>query len=327
MNNKIRKTILFTVLSVSLLISLFFVGKKTVSFSKISDANNIIPVANTISKDGGYVSILFVGDMMFDRYIRQTSEKYGYSFLFQKVEPMLKCNDLVVGNLEGPITDKQSISLDSKIGEKDNYVFTFDSKSTQVLANENIKLVNIGNNHITNFGSTGIESTRKYLMQSGVDFFGDPEKSDKRIAFENIKGLKIAFVNYNQFVPNNKQKTFDDISKAKNLKSDMIIVYTHWGTEFVDNPDQKIKDLAHEFIDDGADLIIGSHPHVIQPKEEYKGKMIYYSLGNMVFDQYFREDTKKGLLVRMTIDPETKKLSFEDIPIKIENNGQTLIDL
>ena len=322
MNSGRKKIMLVAVLMVSLSASLFFAGKKTFSFSNKTNEQQISPIVNA-SKNQDVISILFVGDMMFDRYIRQVSEKHGYPFLFQKIESMLKGNDLVLGNLEGPITDKLSISIDSKMGEKDNYIFTFDSKSAQALANENIKLVNIGNNHITNFGSTGIESTRNYLIRSGVDFFGDPEKSNKRMAFKNIKGLKIAFVNYNQFVSNGEQKTLDDISKAKALGADEIIIYTHWGTEFVDTPDQKIRNLAHEFIDYGADLIIGSHPHVIQSKEEYKGKVIYYSLGNFIFDQYFDSRTQEGLAVKVQIDLKYNKMSFAEYKIEMKNNGQS----
>jgi poly-gamma-glutamate synthesis protein (capsule biosynthesis protein) len=329
MNNKIKKaipilTMLVSFIVISLFASSFFSGKKTITINNNLD-QKISPIVNATEKPENGVSILFLGDMMFDRYIRQIGEKKGYSFPFQKVVSLLANNDLVVGNLEGPITNNQSVSLDSKMGEKNNYIFTFDPKLAKTLAEENIKLVNIGNNHIANFGSSGIENTRDYLTQSGVDFFGDPEKIDKRMTFKNVKWLNIAFVNYNQFVLNGKQKTVDDISKAKNVKADMIIIYTHWGKEFVDQPDQKIKELAHEFVDAGADLIIGTHPHVVQSKEEYKGKMIYYSLGNFIFDQYFDPKTQTGLAVQITIIPMNKKIEFKEFQIKMKNNGQSLI--
>lgn len=323
MSNKKLKLIPFVILLVSLLAILLFINKKTISFGNGYD-QKVIPVVEAINKQKVEISVLFVGDIMFDRYIRQVSERHGYSFPLQKVESLLKNNDMVIGNLEGPITDNQSISLDSKMGERNNYVFTFDPKSAQVLANQNIKLVNIGNNHIANFGSAGIESTRDYLMKFGINFFGDPEKSSKRMTFENINGLKIAFVNYNQFMPNARQKTFDDIDEAKNLKSDIIIIYTHWGKEFINEPDQEIKDLAHDFIDAGGDLIIGSHPHVIQPKEEYKNKMIYYSLGNFLFDQYFDSRTQEGLIVKVQIDTSSKEIRYTDYKIKMKNSGQVL---
>lgn len=322
MNNKNKKLISVAVLLISAFVSLFFVSKKTISFSNSSN-QKVVPVASATDKIQNTVSILFVGDIMFDRYIRQVTDRHGYAFPFQKVESLLRDNDLAVANLEGPITNSQSVSLASKMGEKNNYIFTFDPKVGQALVGENIKLVNIGNNHITNFGSNGIESTRNYLMQAGVGFFGDPEKSDGRIAFENIKGLKIAFVNYNQFILNAQQKTIEDINKSKKANADIIIVYTHWGKEFVDKPDQKIQDLAHEFIDAGVDLIIGSHPHVVQTKEEYKGKMIYYSLGNFIFDQYFDLHTREGMIVLTTINTSSKEIEAKEFQVKMDSNGQT----
>lgn len=329
MSNKTQKVILVSiVLSGLIVISLFFASKKIMSSespnltikSEQSTAEMIVA-----SKSENSIKILFVGDMMFDRYVRQVSDRNGYGFVFQKVDSLFRGNDLVVGNLEGPITGNKSVSVDSKMGDKNNYIFTFNPKVAQALANENIKLVNIGNNHITNFGSSGIESTRNYLTQSGVDFFGDPEKNDRRVAFKNIKGLKISFVNYNQFVSSARQKTIDDVKKSKKANADIVVVYTHWGTEFVDQPDQKIKDLAHEFIDAGVDLIIGSHPHVIQSKEEYKGKMIYYSLGNFIFDQYFDPKTQRGLAVQIVVNPRNKDLKFKEFQIEMKNSGQSLI--
>jgi gamma-polyglutamate biosynthesis protein CapA len=328
MSYKAQKVILVLISLVGLIvINLFFVSKKSIT----SESHNLITkneqatAKMTIaSKSENSIKILFVGDMMFDRYVRQVSDRNGYGFVFQKVDGLLKSNDLVVGNLEGPITNNKSVSVDSKMGDKNNYIFTFDSKVSGTLASENIRLVNIGNNHILNFGSSGIESTRKYLTQSGVDFFGDPENADKRLTIEVIKNVRIAFVNYNQFVTGAEQKTISDINSAKKLKADLVIVYTHWGKEFVTDPDENIKNLAHELIDAGADLIIGSHPHVVQPKEEYKGKMIYYSLGNFIFDQYFEQGTQNGLTVQVEINTENKKITPRELPILIGKSSQIL---
>jgi poly-gamma-glutamate synthesis protein (capsule biosynthesis protein) len=325
MDNKIKGLILFIVLLISLLASSFFSDEKTITIGNNLD-QEISPIVNTPEKPENNLSVLFVGDMMFDRYIRQIGEKKGYSFLFQKARFLLVNNDLVVGNLEGPITSNQSISLNSEMGKKNNYIFTFDPKLSGILADENIKLVNIGNNHIANFGSSGIENTRNYLTQSGVDFFGDPERNEKRMVIKYIKGLQIAFVNYNQFILEGKQKTIDDIGKAKNAKANIVVVYTHWGNEFVNEPDQKIKDLAHKFIDIGADLIIGTHPHVIQSKEEYNGKMIYYSLGNFIFDQYFNSDTQKGLAVQAEINLVNNRIDYHEYFVKMESSGQTILN-
>lgn len=321
MSNKAYKIIIaFVLLFMFIVIGSFLFGRKTVS-SVVKD-QQVVEKFVAQKKSSYPIRIMFVGDMMFDRYIRQVSERRGGAYPFQKVESILRDNDLVIGNLEGPITDQSSVSVASIIGEKNNYIFTFDSKIPNLLSRENIRLVNIGNNHILNFGISGVESTRKYLTDSAVEYFGDPENAESRIKIENIKGLRIAFVNYNQFVSDAKQKTLDDIMKAKNSKVDFIMLYTHWGTEFVPDPSGKIKELAHEFIDNGVDVIIGSHPHVVQTIEEYKGRKIYYSLGNFIFDQYFRPETKKGLAVQIEIGSDGKML-FRDYSIKMDGNGQT----
>jgi poly-gamma-glutamate synthesis protein (capsule biosynthesis protein) len=103
-------------------------------------------------------------------------------------------------------------------------------------------------------------------------------------------------------------------------------MYTHWGREYMTEPDNGEITLAHEFIDSGVDLVIGSHPHVVQTKEEYNGKIIYYSLGNFVFDQYFDPNTREGLAVEVTIDPNDKSIIAKDFPIMLGSSGQTFQD-
>ena len=272
----------------------------------------------TIAPD---VKLFFGGDMMFDRYIRGIGEKNGYDFLFAKIHDDLMSADRVIANLEGPITSQSSVSVNSIMGEAKNYVFTFDPKVTQTLWNNNIRTVNLGNNHILNFKESGLAETRQFLAQSNIAFFGDPKDISHSVVIESIQGVRVAFVNYNQFAFGGKSDyVMRDIAYAKS-NADIVVVYTHWGVEYVALP-QSVKNLAHEMIDAGADVIIGSHPHVVQESEVYKGKKIYYSLGNFVFDQFFRDDTKKGLMVQMTIHQKDKSLSFEEKPITLDATGQ-----
>jgi poly-gamma-glutamate synthesis protein (capsule biosynthesis protein) len=319
-----RAALLSLSIAFAFLAFIYFVkgSNKTVAIQ-----NTTSPVATDIESievpKNESVKLLFVGDIMFDRYIRQTIDKKGGEYVISGVKGIFAGNDFIVGNLEGPITDKPSISVDSEFGSRNNYIFTFDPKVTQILTAGNIKLVNIGNNHISNFGSDGIRSTKEYLMESGVDYFGDPTVGESGVVFKDVKGIKIAFVSYNQFVSNNKQKSLDGIAIAKKSGAKLIVMYTHWDKEFVSEPQERTRILAHEFIDNGADLIIGSHPHVIQSKEEYKGKIIYYSLGNFVFDQYFDPKTQEGLAVQVEILPD-KKMQFKEYRVKMKNSGQTV---
>lgn len=278
----------------------------------------ITPVEKTASP-----VLLFGGDLMFDRYIRTVMRKRGDNFPLALLRDAFSQADIVVANLEGPITDNPSVSEASQIGARENYFFTFDPSVAGVLRDAHIDVVNIGNNHILNFKEEGVVQTKKYLTDAGVQYFGSPLRDDERVVVQDIRGTNIAFVNYNQFVWQGKEKAFDDI-KAIKERADVTILYAHWGTEYVPAT-EPVKQLARQFVDAGADLVIGSHPHVMQQKELYQGKTIYYSLGNLVFDQYFSPETTHGLLVKAIIDPETKELSFQDIPVTLKNNGQTVL--
>ena len=274
-----------------------------------------------------FAEILFVGDLMFDRGIRYYAQKNGGNeFIFEKISDFLKNNDLVVANLEGPITKNQSVSAGTAPGATNNYYFTFDPSVAKTLYDNNIKLVSLGNNHILNFGQPGLAETKKYLDEAKIDYFGAPDYP-KSILIE-IKGVKITFINYNEFADLdlliNKKSTIEKIQKAKNY-SDIIIVYAHWGIEYQKSPSARQINLAHKFIDEGADIVIGSHSHVTGTIEEYKGKKIYYSLGNFIFDQYFDEDVRKGLGVAVKIDFKTKELRFTDYNFYLAPQGQTIL--
>ncbi len=320
--DKIKKIILALILLVGLIaIGLFFVGQK-LALNNLAKEKELAAQTENDKMDKP-VKILFVGDMMFDRYIRQTAERKGSDFVFAGVAKMLSENDLVIGNLEGPITDKPSVSVGSEIGARDNYIFTFNPGVASELWKNNIKLVSLGNNHIFNFGADGLVQTKENLQNNKVAFFGDPA-GEKRIATWNQNGLKLAFVVYNQFEKDGVAKTLADIKAAKKMNADEVILYAHWGTEFVGQSDAKIKELAHGFIDGGVDLVIGSHPHVVQGKEQYQGKMIYYSLGNFIFDQYFSHETQQGLAVQLEIDTK-KQTTFKELPVTMKTNGQTVL--
>ena len=279
-----------------------------------------------VVQEKNYAQLLFVGDLLFDRGIRYYAQQTGGNeFIFDKISPLLLSNDLVVANLEGPITDNKSVSMGTVPESTNNYFFTFDPSLAKTLFQENIRIVDLGNNHILNFGRKGLASTKKYLDEANVGYFGasDYPKSTT----EEIGGIKITFISYNQFADLsddvNQKSTIEEIQKAKGF-SDVIIVYSHWGDEYNLVVNNSVKNLAHSFIDAGADLIVGSHPHVIQSPEIYNGKRIYYSLGNFIFDQYFDENVRNGLGVQVTINKTTKQLDFQEKHFYLENNGQTI---
>jgi len=282
---------------------------------------------SSVVKEKSYVQLLFVGDIMFDRGIRYYAQQNGGNeFIFDKISPTLEQNDLVIANLEGPITDNKSVSSGTVAGSTNNYFFTFDPSIAKTIFDENIKIVDLGNNHVLNFGRQGLASTKSYLDQAKVGYFGAPDYP--KSTSEEVGGVKMTLVSYNQFsdLPEGveQQSTIEEIQKARQY-SDIVVVFSHWGTEYNLGVDDSTRDIAHSFIDAGADLIIGSHPHVIEPIEIYKEKRIYYSLGNFIFDQYFSEDVRNGMGVEVKIDKQSKQLDFSEEYFHLNSNGQTML--
>jgi len=280
-----------------------------------------------------HTTVLFGGDMMFDRYIRQTMDNYGGNFIFSCIADVLSSADLVVANLEGPITEYTSVSARSEIGSPENFIFTFPPESAELLARHNIRLVNLGNNHILNFGWEGERSTRTALRVARISYFGSP--AEQFIAMENLNGVLFAFINYNEFLPTSVRRsiygttddsiygTLEDIQRVR-AAGYLPIIYIHWSDEYVTTSSAYSHELAHSFIDAGAEMVIGSHPHVIQESEVYRGKHIYYSLGNFVFDQYWDDDVRTGLLLRVTFTPRGVE-RIDEMRVYLERDGRTCL--
>lgn len=268
------------------------------------------------------VTLMFVGDMMFDRHIRtKARQNGGYSYILEPMAPLFNSADLIIGNLEGPVTTNPSRSEGSVPGSTDNYFFTFDPVILEELKKFPF-VVNLGNNHITNFGSDGIDQTLDFLAGAQIPFFGQIGRAatTPESVIIPVRNLKVALINYNEFLPGGMERALADIQKLK-PQSDLVVVYPHWGAEYVPVANQVIADQARAFADAGADLVIGSHPHVIQNQETYNGVPIYYSLGNFVFDQYFSPEVMKGLVVTAVIDPDSKEITTQEQFVNIDKSG------
>ena len=269
------------------------------------------------------VTILFGGDLMFDRSIRTAMEANGDDHVFSCITDVLQGADIVVANLEGPITSQVSQSVGTAVGGEGNYTFTFPTSTAPLLARHNIRLVNIGNNHVMNFGRSGLAETKQWLDAAGVLYFGEPDLSEaERVERVSIRGIPFSFVNWSDWTPVGKPSASNGAGDRDSIIEQIhaevaagriVVVYTHWGDEYA-APLQRVRQLAHSFVDAGASIIIGSHPHIVQESEVYSGKYIYYSLGNFLFDQYWESSVRRGLLLRVEFTP-TGVSSVEEIPI------------
>ncbi len=264
--------------------------------------------------------ILFAGDMMFDRTIRIKAEEKSYMYLFSCLQEYMSSFDMVTANLEGAITPYDSLSVGTIPGQPNNTAFTFSPIVADTLYKNNVRMVNLGNNHSWDFGREGAGTTMTYLRDAGVNFFGSPQGSI--VATTTINGLRFAFVNFNQFLGmGDESVAVDAIVKVRPLV-DYVFVYTHWGDEYAPATEGQ-KALAREFIDAGADLVIGSHPHVIQEHAMYKGKHIFYSLGNFIFDQYFNDEVKKGGGVEVVVSKQG--IEVRDVTFDLLRDGRTCL--
>ncbi len=256
-------------------------------------------------------TILAFGDMMLDRNVRKQINANGAEYPFEKIKRFLIGSDIVVANSEGSFTSNQSVTLDVKNGP---LTFTFDPETLSTIKKIGFTLFSEANNHSFNFGQDGLDESEKYLESIGIDFFGDPLNKNLHSYITTINGQKIAFVGYHEFAYSGYENVIQEIKSLKEQKA-FVIVYPHWGIEYNEGMSQGQITKAHDFIDAGADLILGAHPHVIEPIEIYKNKAIFYSLGNFIFDQSSVGPTGKGLAVGITLTDE--KISYYLFPFNI----------
>ena len=265
-------------------------------------------------------TVLFVGDMMFDRYIRTVLDREGKEKVLGGVSALLAEADMNVGNLEGPITDNPSQSQGTKVGELTNMRFTFSLGVREILRDYGFEVVSIGNNHIQDFGPDGVRSTTAYLRGTGISYVGDPTGASAEPVIKDVNGITLAFVSYSDFIGGDAQRAREAIASSQ---ADAVVVLAHWGSEYETAPPERVRELARSFVTAGADLIIGSHPHVIGAVEDIEGTRVYYSLGNFVFDQYWEPGVRCGLAVKATFAKEG--ITYEETRVGMKQDGSTVL--
>lgn len=254
-------------------------------------------------------SFIIGGDMMFDRNIE-------YHFQGDKLVDVMSemgnrvfwGTDLSLANLEGPIS-KERLPYDNTKG---NMIFNFQPETASVLKWLGINAVSLANNHTLNNGQKGLATTKEILTEVGIAYIGQDAKfNDESIRQFTYGGVKVSVLAIDTL---NTNTDLVPIIKAEREKSDFIIVMPHWGVEYEPIHHSSQESLAHKWINAGADLIAGSHPHVIQDAEIYQGRPIFYSLGNLLFDQDFSAETQRGLIIAGIYNIETKKLTMTILP-------------
>jgi poly-gamma-glutamate synthesis protein (capsule biosynthesis protein) len=154
----------------------------------------------------------------------------------------------------------------------------------------------------------------------------DLDEKDYTMATTTVAGVPLAFISYNEFDPEggaaSAARAISAIKDARAASSTPVI-FAHWGDEYAPAA-PRVKKLARQFVDAGAALVVGSHPHVVEERETYKDALIYYSLGNFIFDQYWSDDVRNGLLLKV-IFSGGKAVSVTEIPIVLQKDGRTCL--
>jgi poly-gamma-glutamate capsule biosynthesis protein CapA/YwtB (metallophosphatase superfamily) len=272
------------------------------------------------------VTIAAVGDLMLGGRAEPLLNEFGPDYPFVDVMPFLAKADVVVGNLES------SISTRGTAMENKKFTLRAGPIAAQALKKADIRVVTLANNHSMDFGPLALRDTLTVLNENDILYTGaGMDLEDARSpAFLKIKGNKIAFLSYSltfplEFfasegrpgtAPGYADFVKSDIEKAR-TSADLVVVSFHWGAELMTAAKDYQVELGHKAIDWGADLVLGTHPHVLQELELYRGHLIAYSLGNFVFGSESNR-TNDGIILLLTF--QGKSLSrVEAVPLDVNN--------
>ena len=251
-------------------------------------------------------SFIIAGDAMFDRNVWQTFKTAGLDQIFDNFGTrVFRGSDIGLINLEGPVS---SVSVPGI--QTGGMSFNFQPEVPSALKNLGISEVSLANNHTNNAGASGFVTTQSMLTKSGVKYFGQPEGFSTDNSVLRIDGgVPTSIIGIMAL------DSFDEAALEAKIKSEKsagrtVIIFPHWGVEYAPAHSATQEQLAKSWISAGADMIIGSHPHVTEDFQIIDGRPVVYSLGNFVFDQFFSDVTQQGLVLAGTITKNKITLSF-----------------
>ena len=250
-------------------------SQKASSDSQNTDSSNATvssPVSLTLSVVGD-CTLGTDETFDYDTSLNAYYENYGADYFLQNVKDIFSTDDLSIANFEGTLTDSD---------EREDKTFAFKAPASyaSILTGGSVEAVNTANNHSHDYGDQSFDDTLAALDDAGIVHFGYDET-----AVMDVKGIKVGLVGIYELYDHleREQQLKDNIAKVKADGAQLIVVIFHWGNETETVPDSNQTTLGRIAIDEGADLVCGHHPHVLQGIETYKGRNIVYSLGNFCF--------------------------------------------
>ncbi|MDR3519605.1 MAG: CapA family protein [Candidatus Pacebacteria bacterium] len=299
--------------------------KNNIYYGGLADANTNWVQEKVGSPDitqPSYVTMAFAGDIMLDRGVKDSVIKNfndDYSAIFENLN-IFKQSDIAFANLEGPISDQGT--------NKNNlYSFRMDPAVAPALAGAGISILSVANNHIGDWGISAFTDTLSSLNENEIAYTGGglTEAEADAPTIINKYGMKIGFLAFSDVGPNDmaagvntpgillaSDPNFDNIIKNAASQVDDLVVSFHFGDEYQTKHNARQEQLAHEAVNDGAKIVIGSHPHVVEDTEIYKNSYIAYSLGNLVFDQPFSANTMQGMLLEIQLNKDGSMIVKKD---------------
>lgn len=264
---------------------------------------------------GEKITLIATGDVIPARSVNfQTVTRKDFLWPYRNTADVVKDADITFINLETPLIDSCPLT-------QEGMIFCGSSKNIEGLKFAGVDIASLANNHAGNHGKGGVEETITHLNKFGIKHTGI-----QGAEYIKIKDTTFAFLGYsdiekNKIVASAEKELIKKEIEDAHAKADIVIVTYHWGAEYRAQPDESQKTLGRLTIDWGADLVIGNHPHWIQPVEIYKGKLITYAHGNYIFDQEWSQKTKEGVIGRYTFT-DKQLTGVEYFPLEIKDYGQ-----
>ena len=310
--------------------------------SNLSTGGYLPMIEDNLSTDKEDFTIMVTGDVMLGRAVMSSAlDLNDPAYPFRKVGDLLRNSNLAFINLENPIVENCP-----KV--ESGFKFCASPELVQGLEYSGVDVINLANNHSGNYGSRGIEETRNILEKVGIEAVGLGD-----VVVKKAKDVTIGFLGFDFTVRGPVKADFELINSSKKMV-DKLFVGVHWGQEYKNKANENQRRWGKEMIENGADIVIGHHPHWVQDSDCYtisdnvllgnmvhlenvkyitsdelksnivcppETKAVYYSLGNFIFDQMWSEETKKGIVLLFNFSADELK-STKVLPIYMRSNGQ-----
>lgn len=250
----------------------------------------------------------------YDTSLNAYYESYGSEYFFRNVKDIFSADDLTIANFEGTLTDSEE-------REEKQFAFKAPAEFSSILSDGAVEAVTLANNHSHDYGEQGFADTLAALDQEGITHFGYDET-----AVIEVKGIKVGLVGIYELKDHleRTEQLKQNIAKVKEQGAVITIVIFHWGNEKEEIPDSNQTTLGRLAIDEGADLVCGHHPHVLQGIETYKGKNIVYSLGNFCFGGNSYPSDMDSMIFQQTFTVDKSGVSTDNntniIPCSISSD-------